>query len=184
MKQIEHIHSGVRFQGNWHEVVLFSHVLGKFLEETVPHDGSVEEYEEWMPTDEDCEDDIKEKTADDACIKPTKVEEEFNGVREELKDAEHKLADSVQDITNRESPAKDLGQASKDIERLVAAESIKSLRKMERSIYKHIMLKFNPYYLDTEDFSVNLEHKNKDRYTLAINISDEMLRKKVKDRFE
>ncbi|MGM0405353.1 MAG: DUF5828 family protein [Thermoplasmatota archaeon] len=184
MKQIKKTNAGVRFQGNWDEVVLFSHVLGKYLEETAPHRESVDKYEEWIPGEDDGQEDIKEKSAVDACIKPTKVEEEFNGVHYELKDAEHKLVDSVHDIANRKSPAKELSEATKDIERLVAAESIISLRKLEKSIYKHIMLKFNPYYFDTEDFSVNLECKNKERYALTINILDEELRKKVQDRFK
>ncbi len=184
MKQIEGTNAGVKFLGDWHEVVLFSHVLAKFLEENAPHKESVDAYEEWMPTDGDEEEDMKEKTAEDACMKPTEVEEDFNGVKKELKDAEQKIVDSVHDVANGKSPTRDLGQATKDIERLVAAESIKSMRKMEKSIYKHIMLKFNPYYFDTEDFSVNLERKGEDRYALSVNISDEVLRGKVQDRFK
>ncbi len=184
MKQIQQINSGVRFQGDWHEVVLFSHVLAKFLEDTTPHKESVDEYEKWMPMDDDEDEDIKEKTSEDACMKTTDVEEDFNGAREELKDAENKLVDSVHNIANGKSPTKDLGEATKDIERLVAVGCIKSLRKMEKSIYKHIMLKFNPYYFDTEDFSVNLERISEGRYALTVNISEEKLREKVKDRFK
>ncbi|MFW5898226.1 MAG: DUF5828 family protein [Candidatus Saliniplasma sp.] len=184
MKQIEQTNSGVRFQGDWHEVVLFSHVLAKFLEDNATHRETVDVYEKWMPQDGEEEKDIKKKTAAGACIKHKKVEEGFKGFKEELNDAEHKLADSVHDIVNGRSPTEDVGQAVKDIERLVAAESLKSLRKMERSIYNHIMLKFNPYYFDTEDFSVNLECKNKNRYALSINISTEELRNKVQKRFE
>ncbi|MFW6040227.1 MAG: DUF5828 family protein [Thermoplasmatota archaeon] len=183
MKKIEKVNSGVRFQGNWHEIVLFSHVLAHFLEDTVSYE-EAEGFKEWMPEEEEDETDMREKTACGASIRPTKIEEEFNGVKEEIKDVEHKVADSVHDIANKKSPTKDLSQATKDIERLVASESIKSLRKMERMIYKHIMLKFNPYYFDTEDFSVNLECKDKDRYKMTVNISDEYLRTKVQERFK
>ncbi len=180
---MEITNSGLKFEGNWHEIVLFAHVLAHFLKDTAPHRESVEEYEEWMPEEDEDEEDMIEKTADEACLDHYQVEDDFNGVHDELRDAEHKLKDSINDIAHGESPTKDLSEAAKDIEILVAAESIISLRKLERSIYKHIMLKFNPYYFDTEDFSVNLKKTREDRYALSINISDDELRKKVQERF-
>jgi len=184
MSDLKPTNSGISYLGNWDEIVLFSHVLAKFLEKSAPHQDAVEEYEEWMPKDPDDDKDMKEKTADEACIEETQVEKDFNGANEELKDAQNKLKDSVKDIANGENPAKDLGKAAKDIKRLVGAGSLKSLRILEKSIYKHIMLNFNPYYFDTEDFSVNLHKIAEEKYKLAINISDEDLKKKVQDRFK
>jgi len=44
------------------------------------------------------------------------------------------------------------------------------------------MLKFTPYYFDTEDLSINLEKKGKDRYILNVNIMDEKIRNKIKEK--
>ncbi|MBS3781672.1 MAG: hypothetical protein KGY68_03575 [Candidatus Thermoplasmatota archaeon] len=99
------------------------------------------------------------------------------------------IAESVDKKTaerkeKEKSATKELKDASKCINRLVGAKSIESLRKMEKAIYEQIMLKFNPYYFDTEHFSVNLEEKNNDHYLLTVNIPDDQLRETIKDGLE
>ncbi|MFW6064695.1 MAG: DUF5828 family protein [Candidatus Natronoplasma sp.] len=93
-----------------------------------------------------------------------------------------KETEERRDESNREqkSASAELKEASKCINRLFGSKSIKSLRKMEEAIYKQVMLKFNPYYFDTEYFSVNLEEKKDGDYLLTVNIPNEELRQTIK----
>jgi len=104
---------------------------------------------------------------------------------EKSEDIDKKVIGSSDENTSEEkSPSTELKEASKCINRLVGSKSIKSLRKMEEAIYEQVMLKFNPYYFDTEHFSVNLEEKNDDHYLLTVNIPDEDLRRTIKEGLE
>lgn len=100
----------------------------------------------------------------------------------EISRASKKLKRSVKEIVNEENPVDELKDASKSIGKTIAAESFESVRKMEKFIYEKIMLKFTPYYFDTEDLSINLEKKGKDRYILNVNIMDEKIRNKIKEK--
>lgn len=113
----------------------------------------------------DQENSQKDSNRTDEKVKPTSEETKGN------------INESIQE---KKSAANELKDASKCINRLVGSKSIKSLRKMEEAIYEQMMLKFNPYYFDTEHFSVNLEEKNDDDYLLTVNIPDEELRKTIK----
>jgi len=72
--------------------------------------------------------------------------------------------------------------AKKEI--LVSAKSLESLRKIEETIYKNLMLKFNPCYFDTEDFSLTINHKKDEGYIFCVNISDENLGTHIQEELE
>ncbi len=229
----ETTHSGIKIEGDWEEICDFARDLEDILKESYEKkdsaedmDESIEEYNKWRPREEEDEEDISKKTAQEASMEEKNVEKDFKGTDEELKSAGKKVregingakekgksaivelkddaSESVNGIiektqkrsrktdkkpkkrsneTNNEnkSPATELKDASKCINRLVGSKSIKSLRKMEEAIYEQVMLKFNPYYFDTEHFSVNLEEKNGDDYLLTVNIPDEELRETIKE---
>ena len=177
--------AGVVFKGRWNDICAFARDFERVIEKNAPdsNEGSIREYDHWRPKVDEDEKDISEKTAENACMDRKKIEKKYNGAKEELKSAGEKIKNGV---NGEEPPTKNIKEASKKVERLVEAESIKSIRKLERMIYKEIMLRFNPYYFDTEEFSVNLEKVNNEkgddqRYKITINIPDEELREKVKD---
>ncbi|MEF8832322.1 MAG: DUF5828 family protein [Candidatus Thermoplasmatota archaeon] len=117
-------------------------------------------------------------------VKNKSKKSQKNGDRtEENTDSPDKKKD-VKSKEEKKSPSAELKDASKCINRLIGSKSIGSLRKMEEAIYELVMLKFNPYYFDTEHFSVNLEEKNDDHYLLTVNIPDEELRETIKKGLE
>jgi len=104
---------------------------------------------------------------------------------ERSESAEKETEEDVNESDNKQKSASaELKEASKCINRLVGSKSIESLRRMEKAIYEQVMLKFNPYYFDTEHFSVNLEEKNDDHYLLTVNIPHEKLRETIKKGLE
>ncbi len=176
MKGIEDTNSGIKFEGEWQKVCDFSQELEYMMERFLDSKEEVEEYEEWRPHLKDSDEDMKKKTAEEASIEEKDIERDFNGAEREIDKAEEKIVDSVVDIGVGIDPSQDLKEALLEIEKVVGVESIRSLRKVEETIYKNLMLKMNPYYFDTEDISVNLERKEEDIYCLRLNVSDEDLR--------
>lgn len=187
----ETTHSGIKVEGNWEDICDFARDLEGILKESYERkdyaenmDDSIENYKDWRPREEEDEEDITKKTAEEASMEEKDVENDFKGTDEELKSAGKKVKDSISRATDeKRSATAELKEASKCINRLVGCKSIKSLRKMEKAIYEQVMLKFNPYYFDTEYFSVNLEEKN-DYYLLTVNIPEEKLRENIKKGFK
>lgn len=183
----ETTHSGIKVEGNWEDICGFARDLEGILKESYERKDyaenmgdSIENYNDWRPREEEDEEDITKKTAEEASMEEKDVENDFKGTDEELKSAGKKVKDSISRATDeKRSATAELKEASKCINRLVGCKSIKSLRKMEKAIYEQVMLKFNPYYFDTEYFSVTLEEKN-DYYLLTVNIPEEKLREKIK----
>jgi len=144
----------------------------------------LDDFDDWRPHENDSNRDMKEKTAEEAAVGEQKIEEDFEGAKEELGKAEEKMKESVKDIKNGNDPSKDLKAALVELEKVLGVESLRSIRKIEKTIYKKLMLKMNPYYFDTEDFSVNLNVEKDDLYCLKINVSEDDLREHFQDRFE
>lgn len=178
--KLEITNAGLKYKGSWEDICGFARDVEEVIEGCVSNGDSVDQYNDWRPREHEDKGDIKEKTADEASLEKKKVEKESNGAKEDLGDAGEKIKDSVENVKNGDSPTGDIKDASKHVGNLVGAKSVKSLRKMEKIIYENIMLSFNPYYFDTEDFSVNLEENGED-YALTINVPDEEIRRRIKD---
>ncbi|MFP4002005.1 MAG: DUF5828 family protein [Candidatus Natronoplasma sp.] len=182
MEGVKITNSGLELEGDWREICEFCSELEVAMEKYLESKEEIDEFEEWMPHEEDSDEDMKLKTAEEAAVKERNIERDFEGAKEELNKAGKNMAKSVEDIRNGVSPSKDLKEALVEIEKVLGVESLRSLRKIEETIYERLMLKLNPYYFDTEDFSVNLERKNKGGYCLSINVTDESLRKHFQKR--
>ncbi|MBS3781774.1 MAG: hypothetical protein KGY68_04120 [Candidatus Thermoplasmatota archaeon] len=183
MVEVDLTTSGLKLEGSWEEICEFSKELEDVMDHYVDSKEEIEEYDKWMPHRRETEEDIKNKTVEEAVIKEKKVEKDFEGAKEVLSEAEDDLAESIHDLSNGIDPSRDLKEALLKIEKVAGVESLRSIRKAEKTIYRKIMLKFNPYYFDTEDFSVNLDHKNQGVYVLCINVSDDDLREHFQDSF-
>ncbi len=176
--------SGLKFEGDWEEICDFSKDLENVMKKYLESRKEIDDFDDWRPQLEDSDDDMKEKTAEEAAIDEKNIEVNFEGTRKEINRAEEKMIDSIEDLKKGINPSKDLKEALMEIEKVLGVESIRSARKAEKTIYKKLMLKLNPYYFDTEDFSVNLERERNGIYCLRINVTDENLREHFQDRFD
>jgi len=181
-KTIEITNNGLRITGSWNRICGFSRELEDLMKGSEGDEESIRDFNGWRPRENERRKDLKKRTAEKASMKKKKVEKDFKGVKKEISRASKKLKRSVKEIVNEENPVDELKDASKSIGKTIAAESFESVRKMEKFIYEKIMLKFTPYYFDTEDLSINLEKKGKDRYILNVNIMDEKIRNKIKEK--
>ncbi|MFO7791880.1 MAG: DUF5828 family protein [Candidatus Saliniplasma sp.] len=181
---VKKTNSGFSIPGNWEDICSFTKELEDIIEIHINDEDSIKEFNGWRPKEEETEKEVEEKTAQNASISPKKVEKDFNGTKKEFSEAGENIKKSVNDLSNGKNPSVGLKDASKNISKVIGAKSLESVRKIERMIYEKIMLKFNPYYFDTEHFSVNLEEGREGKYILTLNIPDEDLRKKISIDFE
>ncbi len=189
--------SGMKSEGNWDEICDFARKLENILK-TVSEEKekktikqiiseykiSIKRYHEWRPREEEDEKIISKRTAINASLKIQKVEKEFNGTTKELQIAGKKVKQTINIRKNKEKSTDELKDVSKCIYRILGAKSVSSIRKLETFIYEKIMLRFNPYYFDTEHFSVNLQRINNGKYRLTVNISNDTLRKMIRNSYE
>lgn len=179
--EIEETNAGVKKKGDWEEVAEFGEELEKAMQDSDLKDSSVQDFQEWRPKTAEAENDMRRKTVEQASINEKKVEEESNGVRDDMRDASEKAAEAGKKAANRENPEPEIKEASKDAAKPFFAKTVEYLRDLEQEIYSKIMLKFNPFYLDTRDFTVDFRSKEDGDYEMDVNVSEDGSREKIKE---
>ncbi|MFB6292054.1 MAG: DUF5828 family protein [Candidatus Nanohaloarchaea archaeon] len=181
--EVEETHSGLKKEGDWEEVAEFAREVEEAMEEAA-EDGSVEKFEEWRPREEEDESDVKEKTVKSAMLKENGLEKESDGVTKDLRDASEKVAEAGKRAAKMEGPEEELKDASKDAAKPFYTRFARAFRRLESFVYSKISLRFNPYYLDTEDFSVDMKKKRNGDYEMDVSIPEKETRNELKKRFE
>lgn len=180
----EEINSGVRKEGSWNEISEFAEKVLDILQDLDLDEKHVEEYGEWMPKKNEAEREFKEKTAKDATLAHKQVEDKSKGVKEDLGDASKKMAKAGKKAAKKQKPEQEVKEASLDILDLFSAKMVRLTRKLEEVLYSRIMMRFNPYYFDTEEFSADVRRKKNGDYTFDINVPREEPRKNLKKELE
>ena len=175
--------SGVKKNGNWKEIAEFGEEVEDVLEASGSGEESLEKFGDWRPKVEESESDVKRKTVDEATLKEKELEEESEGVREDLKHASDKMAEAGQKAVNKEVPDKEILEASGEVAKPFYSHIAGLLRRIESFIYSGITLRFNPYYLDTQDFSVDIKDKKNGEFEMDVAVPEEEKRRGLKESF-
>lgn len=178
-ESVKETNSGVRKHGDMKEMAEFSEDVKHALEAAGIHKNSIEGFEDWRPKKEDSEKDIEEKTVEEASMSEKEVEKKSDGVKEDLSEAREATKEAGNKVKNGDNPGKEIKETSRRLLRPVLSESVKIARNMERKIYSNLMVKFNPYFFDSQDFSADIK-SDKDGYTMEVNVPDEKYRKGLK----
>lgn len=163
--------SGIKAEGSWEQICDFSEDIGERFVIISDSDTSRQKFDEWRPKREEDKKDVHKRTAEKASMDTLGVEKDYEGTKKEFKLA----VESMKDNESSTSIKKFINHLG----RIVSTGILRVLRWFETEIYDKLMLKFNPYYLDTEEFSVNLQHKKDDRYIMKVNVLDEDKREKL-----
>lgn len=182
-KDFEETNSGIRKKGSWKKIASFSEKVENALKGSVDDD-SISKLSDWRPREEEAEGDIQKKTVDNAVIEENKLEEESKGVKEDLKEASKDAAQAGKKAAEKKNPEKEVAEASENFAKPLYSQIAKAFRKFEDIVYSNILLRFNPYYLDTQDFSVDMESKGGGEYQMDVKVPDEKTRKDLKEEFE
>lgn len=154
---MEETNSGIRKKGDWEDVAEFGEDLEEAMEQSDIDDSSVERFREWRPKREEAENDMKRKTVDEAVVEKQSIEEKDDGMQEGIKQASGKVAEAGKKAANGEGAEKDVVDASEDVAIPVVSKLVKFFRKFESIVYSRLSLRDDRYYLDTEDFSVDMK---------------------------
>ncbi len=162
---IELTNSGVRLKGPWDQVCDFAKGFENVIKKTDMGEQTLSKYQYWRPRKNDSEDDIKRKTVEEAKIN--------------IKDVKNsKIAKKVNEISGSKDDI--IKNTTSKAIKTIYFESVKCFIKMEEIVYGKLMLNFNPYFFDREEFSANLRVKDKNRCEFNINFNDDDLRNQVK----
>lgn len=180
---IERTNSGVKKKGNWKEITEFGRKVEKILGEYESDSEALDRFNDWRPKIEESEGDVKRKTVDEATLEEKKLEEKSNGVKKDFKQATDKMAEAGEKAAKKEVPDEELVAASGEAAKPFYSKIASLIRKTESVIYSWFTLRFNPYYLDTEDFSVDIKDKNNGEFEMDVSVHEDEKRKNLQEEF-
>ncbi len=181
-ENVEETNAGIKKKGNWKEISEF----GEEVEEAISDSArqkSIDRFQDWRPKVEESERDVKKKTVDEAVIPENKLEKETEGVARDLRNASGKMAEASKKAAKKQNPEKEIVEASEEAARPFYSKVAKFFREIESKVYSWFALRFNPYYLDTEDFAVDMRHKKNGEFEMDVAVPEDETRKQLKERF-
>lgn len=185
--------AGFKVRGSWSEVVEHGERVTRALRDVGAHRPDADhgypdaftEWDDWRPkSHERIEQEVSEKTADQASVEPGKGEQAGKEPDEDIKTAGEKLSESYEKLEN-ESTEEAVDRWSESVEYVArAADSAgrKALRKVEDTVYQRVMTQLAPYYFDNELVSANLQRTTQNGETtfiFEVNVNDDDLKPDV-----
>ena len=180
-KKITKTNSGLRAEGDFDEVVKTAEEVEKAIEsDNEISQDSVDDFKDWRPQKEDQDLDIKSKTVEKASIDKKKSEKNTEGVKKDLEEAKANFKQGIE----KENSDGEVVEGSKKAARPFLSKLFAGLRKIEKTLYSKLMLKFNPYFFDTEKISADLRKKKNGNYRMDVNISEDEPRENLQSELE
>lgn len=178
--EVEETNSGVKKKGSWKEVSEFAENVEDAMEESGFSEESVEEFEEWRPKKDEAEAEMREETVEKAAVSAREFEERSDGFREDIQEASERAIESGKNARNGEKKeaVSKVTEATEAAARPFYVRLIDLVRFLESRVYR-FSLRFNPYYLDTEDVSADMK-REKGGYELELNVPEREKRKQMK----
>lgn len=180
--------SGIRIEGSWEEVVEFGKRISEALEQANVQERTgddlaacYEAWEAWRPRPDDVEDEVRERTAEEASVGDSEGESEGVGVREDLAEAGRKLGEASDALSEEgvDEAAKAVGESAERAGRAADQAWRRAVRPIEESLYEHVMTRVSPYYFDNALVSANLERVREGAFAFEVKVKDPELRAAV-----
>jgi len=179
--------SGFKCPGGWVDVVEHGERITKALEElAADHDvdeAALAEFDEWRPkSHERLDEDVNEKTAEQASVEEGKGEQEGKEPEEDLQTAGEKLAESYENLDEPDEAVDKWGESIDYVARAADSASRKAIRKVEGTVYKNVMTQMSPYYFDNDLISANIQRVSRGdspEYVFEVNVNDDDLKTRV-----
>lgn len=187
--------SGFEVQGDWGDIVEHGERITQALRDADVRersddgerfDDAFEEWNEWRPkAHEALEDEIDEKTAEQASVERGAGERAGNEPDEDLRIAGEKLSASYDALDDDTDDAAEMVDDSLDhAARAADSAGRKALRTVEETVYQHVMTQLTPYYFDNELISANIRQSVRDaddEFTFEVNVNDDRLKAEVSE---
>ena len=184
--------SGFKQRGSWVETVEHGERIAVALEELAADEGidideeALAEFEKWRPkSHERLDEDVSEKTADQASVEEGKGEQEGKDPDEDLQTAGEKLAESYENLDDPDEAVDKWGESIDYVARAADSAGRKAIRKVEDTVYRNVMTQMSPYYFDNDLISANIQRvgsKEAPEYVFEVNVNDDDLKIRVSNR--
>ena len=181
--------SGFKERGGWNEIVEHGERITHALAEFGAEGEAFDEWDEWRPKNhERLDEDVNEKTAEQASIDEGEGERAGKAPDEDLKSAGEKLSQSYANIDDPDEAVDSWGESLEYVARAADSAGRKAIRTVEDTVYKNVMTQVAPYYFDNELVSANLQRTDSARegeyagYIFEVNVNDDDLKDEVSER--
>jgi len=188
---VEESVSGFKREGGWVDVVehgeRIAHALRDVAEEDVTVDeDALAEFDEWRPkSHERLDEDVNEKTAEQASVEEGKGERAGKQPDEDLQTAGEKLTESYENLDEPDEAVDKWSESIDYVARAADSAGRKAIRAVEDTVYKNVMTRIAPYYFDNELVSANLRRTDGDgrpKYIFEVNVNDDDLKMRVSNK--
>jgi hypothetical protein len=180
--------SGFKERGSWAEVVEHGERVTRALKDLAGDDHQVPddplaEWDEWRPkVEERLDEDVSEKTAEQAAVAEGEGERAGKEPNEDVQAAGEKLTESYENLDEPDRAVEKAGESIDYIKRAADSASRRALRAVEGTVYKTVMTQVSPYYFDNELVSANVRRAARDDYVFEVNVNDDDLKIHVSNR--
>jgi hypothetical protein len=191
MADFEESVSGFKVRGDWVDAVEHGERIVRALrdidDEGVDYDAeALAEFDEWRPkSHERIDEDVSEKTAEQASVEEGKGEEKGKDPDEDLQTAGEKLAESYENLDEPDEAVGKWGESLDYVARAADSAGRKALRAVEKGVYRNVMTQIAPYYFDNELVSANLQRVGRGEgpnYVFEVGINDDDLKIRVSNK--
>jgi len=186
--------SGFKQRGGWVDVVEHGERITQALKEFTEDDDrsagidgdDLSEFDEWRPkSHERLDEDVNEKTAEQASVDEGKGEQAGKDPDEDLQKAGEKLSESYEKLDEPDEAIDKWSDSVDYVARAADSAGRKALRKVEDTVYRNVMTQIAPYYFDNALVSANLRRvgdEDDPEYVFEINVNDDDLKVRVSNR--
>ena len=183
--------SGFEVRGGWVDVVEHGERVVRALkdldDEGEPVDSdALEAFDEWRPkSHERLDEDVNEKTADQASVDEGEGEKAGKDPDEDLQTAGEKLTESYENLDEPDEAVDKWGESVDYVRRAADSAGRKAVRTVEDAVYRNVMTRIAPYYFDNELVSANLQRvsgEDRPEYVFEINVNDDDLKIRVSNK--
>ena len=180
--------SGFKRRGDWGDIVEHGERITMALREAGADETRAEAFaawDEWRPkAHESIEDEVSEKTADQASVKEGEGEKAGKEPEDDLQSASEHLTDSYEALESddTEGAMENWKDSIGHVARAADTAGRKALRAVEGAVYKNVMTAVAPYYFDNDLISANIQHvRSQEEFEFEVNVNDDDLREEVRE---
>jgi len=180
--------SGFKERGSWADIVEHGERVTRALKDLAGEDHDVpedllSEWDEWRPkVDERLDEDVSEKTAEQAAVAEGEGERAGKEPNEDVQSAGEKLTESYESLDEPDRAVEKAGESIDYIKRAADSAGRRAIRAVEGTVYRTVMTQVSPYYFDNELVSANVRRAARDDYVFEVNVNDDDLKIHVSNR--
>ena len=181
--EVEESISGFKLRGSWGDVVEHGERITRALRDAGVDSDAFDEWDEWRPKPhERLNEDVSEKTAEQASVGKGEGEKAGKEPNEDLQTAGEKLTESYEKLEedDTEAAVEKWQDSVSYVARAADSAGRKALRSVEDTVYRRVMTQVAPYYFDNELISANVRRSRDGApFALEVNVNDDELKERV-----